>query len=376
MKIHLKFNHFLKKGVLLLGLPLLLLMSCKGEDYEREIDIVEIIRVGGITVNTDGDQLSEFMGDLVVSESLGLVYGVDLRIMKAYQLSLETGEVLFLAPKGRGPEELNIPAQITKKAENHFLIFDNGLDVIAELNDGTIQKKYPGVSEHNVWLRNFKGFYNDGFIITGIVEPGKIRAMDFENASPIALIDYKNGKIFKKGKFSPTIDNLDSDNKYPIVYFDEGMNSVFYVFRTDYTVMKYDLNTDITTVLESYSPTKFRTRTLAVQGSSEGNISAAMALGIDVSLIMGVDRIGDKLIVVWKNFNEGFYENMGDYSAGNVDYFGVMYDLPNLDNPREFTLPGRFFGTYKNKLLIEEEYGSMDLKIGFYELESTSESSP
>jgi len=359
-----------------LGLPFLLLISCRGEEFEQEIDIIEIIRVGGITVNTDGDQLSEIMGDLVVSDSLAMAYGVDMRIMKAYQLSLETGEVFYLAPKGRGPEELNMPAQITKKEENHLLIFDTGLDVVAEFNIGSILKKYPGVSEHNIWLRNFKGFYNDGFIITGIVEPDKVRVMDFENASPIAFLDYKNGKMLKKGEFSPTIDNLDSDNKYPIVYFDEGKKSIFYVFRTDYSVLKYNLDSDTTKVLSSYSPTKFRTRRLAVQGSTEGNISAAMALGVDVSLVMGIDRIRDNLIVVWKNFNQGFYENMGDYSAGNVDYFGVMYDLPDLDNPREFTLPGRFFGTYKNKLLIDEEYGSMDLKIGFYEFDHSSGSSP
>lgn len=356
-------------------LPLIFLISCRGEEFEQEIDIVEIVRVGGITVNTDGDQLSEIMGDLVVSDSLAMVYGVDMRIMKAYQLSLETGEVLYLAPKGRGPEELNMPAQITKKAENHLLIFDTGLDVIAEYKNGSIISKYPAFSNHNVWVRNYNGFYHSGRIITAIEDYTKVRNMDFENAKPLALLNISKGELVKKGEFSPTVDRLDADDKYPVIYFDEEMNVIFYVFRTDYTIMSYHIDDDITSVINSYRPTDLRIRSVEVQGSTSGNIDAAMQLGLDRSRALGINRMYDKLLVVWKNFNQGFYENMGDYSAGNVDYFGVMYDLPNLDNPREFTLPGRFFGTYKNKLLIEEEYGSMDLKIGFYEFDHTSRQS-
>jgi len=355
-----------------LALPLLLLLSfCTRQEIDQEVSIIEITRVGGVTVNQEGDQLSEIMGDLVVSDSLEMVYGVDLRVMKAYQLSLETGDVMYLAPEGRGPAELNVPIQITKKAEDILLIFDNGLDVIAEYYDGFIQKKYPGLSEHKVWVRNLKGFYHEGNIISGIVEPVKVRNMDFENARPLAFLNYKSGNMIRKGDFSPTVDNLDSDNKYPVIYFDEELNRVFYVFLNDYTVMAYDLDKDTTTALDSFRPTEFRTKSLAVQGSTMGNISAAMALGLDVTFVQGIDRVGDHLIVVWFNYKEGFYENMGDFSDGNVDYFGVIYDLPNMENPLEFTLPGRFFGVYKNKLLIEEEYGSMDLKIGFYELDLT-----
>ncbi|MCC5940625.1 MAG: hypothetical protein JJU37_03720 [Balneolaceae bacterium] len=353
----------------------MILSSCTGGDIDSEINLVEIARIGGITIGEEGEQLSEIMQGLHVSDDLGIAYGVDLRIRRAYKMSLTTGEVKFLAPEGRGPGELAGPAQIIKKNNSELYIYDNNLNVIAEYKNGSIMNKYPAFSDHNVWVRNYNGFYHNGSIITAIDDYTNVRNMDFQNARPLAFLDFSKGKLVKKGEFSPTVDRLDADDKYPVIYFDEEMNTIFYVFRTDYTIMGYHIDDDKTTVMNSYRPRDLRIRSVEVQGSTSGNIDAAMQLGLDRSRVLGINRLNDQLLVVWKNFNEGFYDNMGDYSAGNVDYFGVMYDLPNLDNPREFTLPGRFFGTYKNKLLIEEEYGSMDLKIGFYELEHTGESS-
>lgn len=377
MKICQKTIHFSKTGVLLLALPLLLLLiSCTRSDYEQEISFIDVKRVGGITVDQDREKLSGIMEGLQVSDELGIAYGVDLRIMRAYQLSLITGEVQFLAPEGRGPGELFQPVQIVMKNENELFIFDTGLDMIAEYNNGLIINKYPAFSEHNVWVRNYNGFYHNGNIITAIDDYTNVRNMDFENAKPLAFLDLRNGELTKKGEFSPTIDKIDTDEKYPAIYFDEELKTVFYVFNTDYTLMGYHIDEDKTTVKSSYRPKDARIRSIAIQGSTAGNIDAAKALGLDRSRVIGINRSGDHLVVVWQNFNEGFYDNMGDYSAGNVDYFGVIYDLPNLGNPREFTLPGRFFGTYNNKLIIEEEYGSMDLKIGFYEFDFTSSPSP
>ncbi len=359
-----------------MALPLILLMiSCTGENYEQEISFIDIERVGGITVDQDREKLSGIMEGLQVSDELGIAYGVDLRIMRAYQLSLITGEVQFLAPEGRGPGELFQPVQIVMKNENELFIFDTGLDMIAEYNNGLIINKYPAYSEHNVWVRNYNGFYHNGNIITAIDDYPKVRNMDFENAKPLAFLDFRKGELTKKGEFSPTIDKIDTDEKYPAIYFDEELNTVFYVFNTDYTLMGYHIDEDKTSVMSRYRPTEARIRSIAIQGSTAGNIDAAKALGLDRTIVLGVDRIGDHLVVVWHNYNEGFYDNMGDYSAGNVDYFGVIYDLPDLENPREFSLPGRFFGTYKNKLIIEEEYGSMDLKIGFYEFDFSSDPS-
>ncbi|TVR13303.1 MAG: hypothetical protein EA391_14360 [Balneolaceae bacterium] len=376
MKIHLKFNHFLKKGVLLLGLPLLLLMSCKGEDYEQETGFIDVKRVGGVTVDQDSEMLAMLFPGLQVSDELDIAYGVDLRSERAYQLSLITGDVQFLAPQGRGPGELARPAQIYMKDDTHLFIYDSNMNTIAEYNNGSILNKYPAYSQHNVWVRGYTGYYHNGTIIIGIDDYTNVQNMDFDNVKPIAFLDFSNEQLTKKGEFSPTVDQIDADEKFPVIHFDENLRTVFYVFSTDYTVMGYHIDENNTMIKSSYKPTDVRIRSVEIRGSTFGDIEAAKALGLDRSKVIGIDRIGDQLVVIWQNFNEGFYDNMGDYSAGNVDYFGVMYDLPNLENPREFTLPGRFFGTYKNKLLIEEEYGSMDLKIGFYELKHTGESSP
>jgi hypothetical protein len=359
-----------KKGVLILVLPLcLLFISCNQPDTvkSQEVKTIEVKRTGGVTVDPGGDQLAEFFEGMAVSDSLDMAYGVDLRVRKAFQLSLETGEARYLAPEGRGPKELSNPVLLTMKNENEFLIYDVALDQVAEYRDGEIVNKYPGFTSYGVWIRNFNGFYYNGFIITGVVDPEKVRAMDFDNAKPLAFLDFKNENLEKKGDFSPTIDRLDSDSKYPVIYYDSEYNTIFYLFINDHTLMAYDLEQDEATALVSYKPKPFRTKTISVQGSTAGNMNAAMELGLNISTASEIDRIGDQLVVVWKNLNEGYYTNMGDLSSGSVDYFGVLYDLPDLTNPREFTLPGKFHGVYKNKLIITDNYGAEELQLSFYE---------
>jgi len=361
---------FSYKATFITALPLcFLLISCNQPDTDnrQKVKTIEVERTGGITVDPGGDQLAEFFEGMAVSDSLDMAYGVDLRIGKAYQLSLETGEVAYLAPEGRGPEELSNPVLLTMKDENELLIYEVGLDQVAEYRDGRIVNKYPGFTSYNVWTRNFYGFYNDGYIITGIVDPEKVKSMDFETAHPLAFLDYKNENLKKRGAFSPTIDKLDSNNKYPVVYYDKEYNTVFYVFINDYTVMAYDLNRDDLAALAGYKHKMYRTKTISVQGSTAGNMNAATEAGLDVSIASEIDRINNQLMIVWDNINEGYYENLGDLSSGNVDYFGVMYDLPDLTNPREFTLPGKFHGVYKNKLLVTDNYGSEEPQLSFYE---------
>lgn len=359
-----------KKGVLISVLPLcLLLFSCSqaDKDSQQERTTIEVERTGGVTVDPGGDQLAEFFEGMAISDSLDMAYGVDLRVRKAFQLSLETGEARYLAPEGKGPKELSNPVLLTMKNENEFLIYDVALDQVAEYRDGEIVNKYPGFASYDVWIRNFNGFYNNGFIITGVVDPEKVRAMDFDNAKPLAFLDFKNENLEQKGKFSPTIDKLDSDSKYPVVYYDSEYNTVFYLFINDHTVMAYDLEQDKTTALVGYKPKPFRTKTISVQGSTAGNMNAAMELGLNISTALEIDRVANQLVIVWANLNEGYYENMGDLSSGSVDYFGVLYDLPDLTNPREFTLPGKFHGVYKNKMLITDNYGAEELQLSFYE---------
>lgn len=359
-----------KKGVLLSVLPLcLLLFSCSQpeRDTRQKVKTIEVQRTGGVTVDPEGDQLAEFFDGMVISDSLDMAYGVDLRIWKAYQFSLKTGVAAYLAPEGKGPNELLRPHLFTKKRENEFLIYDVGLDQVADYKDGEILTKYPGFTSKNVWTRNHIGFYYDGFIITGVVDPEKVRAMDFDNAKPLAFLNYKNGKLEKKGVFSPTVDRLDSDHKFPVVYYDEEYNTVFYLFITDHTIMAYNLQNEAVTAPAAHKPALFRTKSSPIQTNSQRSVDTAMQNGLSVSLAIGIDRVGDQLVVVWQNFNEGFYENMGDQSSGNIDYFGVLYDLPDLTNPREFALPGKFHGVYKNKLLITDNYGAEELQLSFYE---------
>jgi hypothetical protein len=359
-----------KKGVLISVLPLcLLIISCSqpATDSQQEKTTIDVERTGGVTVDPSGDQLAEFFEGMAVSDSLEMAYGVDLRIGRAYQISLETGEATYLAPEGKGPEELSNPVMLTKKDESEFLIYDVSLDQVAEYREGRIVNKYPGFASYNVWIRNFNGFYHDGYIITGIVDPEKVKSMDFETAKPLAFLDYKAENLEKRGEFSPTLDNLDSDSKYPVVYYDKEYNTVFYVFINDYTVMAYDINKNEVAALAGYKHKMYRTKTISVQGSTAGDVNAAMELGLNISTASEIDRIGDQLVVVWKNLNEGYYTNMGDLSSGSVDYFGVLYDLPDLTNPREFTLPGKFHGVYKNKLIITDNYGAEELQLSFYE---------
>ena len=361
-----------KKGVLISVLPLcLLLFSCSqaGKDNRQGVKTIEVERTGGVTVDPEGDQLAEFFEGMAISDSLDMAYGVDLRVRKAFQLSLETGEARYLAPDGRGPKELSNPVLLTMKNENEFLIYDVALDQVAEYRDGEIVNKYPGFTSYGVWIRNFNGFYYNGFIITGVVDPEKVRAMDFDNAKPLAFLDFKNENLEKKGDFSPTIDRLDSDSKYPVIYYDSEYNTIFYLFINDHTLMAYDLEQDEASALVSYKPKPFRTKTISVQGSTAGNMNAAMELGLNISTALEIDRIGNQLVVVWKNNNEEYYEDASDVGSGNMymDFYGVLYDLPDLTNPREFTLPGKFHGVYKNKMLITDNYGAEELQLSFYE---------
>ena len=112
--------------------------------------------------------------------------------------------------------------------------------------------------------------------------------------------------------------------------------------------MAYDLDRDETTVLAGYKPKEYRTKTISVKGSNAGNMNAAMELGLDVSTALEIDRVANQLVIVWANLNEGYYENMGNLSSGSVDYFGVLYDLPDFTNRLE--LPFRENSTVRIKI--------------------------
>ena len=157
-----KRGNISRKEILLAALPFLFLFcSCndRKEQYTDSAEFPEIKKTGEIDVSFDSEPLAEVLEGLVVSDELDVAYGVDLRLMRAYELSLLNGEVRYLAPVGKGPGELFNPVQIIKKSKNELLIFDTGVDAIAEYKDGSIMKKYTGFSEHGVWVRNLNGYY-------------------------------------------------------------------------------------------------------------------------------------------------------------------------------------------------------------------------
>lgn len=345
----------------------LIFISCNRYDELQKVDQTEIKKISSIKVNDSIDQISEILGGLQISDSSDIAYGVDLKIGRAYKLSLTSGNVTYLASKGRGPGELFQPSQIILRNKDELYIYDHALDKIAKYKNEKIEKKFAAYADHNVWSRNFYGYYINEKLLTAIEDPATVRNMDFKNAKPLAFVDFKNNSIQKKGSFSPTIDKLDPDEKYPVIYHPSNSNKVYYVFKTDYSVLEYDIDQDKTSVLSSYQPSDFRVRSRKSVRSTSGDIEAAKSLGLDRSIVIGVNKVNDQLFVVWQNLKDSFYENRGDFSSKNVDYFGVLYDLPDLKNPREFSLPGRFFGVYKNKLLVEENFGAQNIEVGFYE---------
>jgi hypothetical protein len=334
-----------------------------GSETDRQVTVE---RVGGLElVRPDMSGLGEFMGELVVKEEEGMAYGIDLRSRTAYRFSLTTGEVEILAPQGRGPGELSMPAQIINDLDGGIMIYDNPQDHIVAFDSGTIVFESAAYASHDVSARGYAAYAWEGSIISAIKDP-EVYAGNYDEVQPLAIFDYRKGELEKAGRFSSTADRLDSDSKYPILFVDQDNGKVLYLMRTDYTLLSYDMNSGLTTEVAGYKPPTFRDRTVEAEPGRAGSIAAAMALGTNRSYAIGLYRIDDRVMIVWQNFNEGFYENLGDYSAGSVDYFGVLYDLPGYDNPVEFRLPGRLLGVFRDQLLIEEDYGAPELKIGFY----------
>ncbi len=355
-------------NILLIVFCSIIVQACAKEDKAKSGTIVQLGKASELDINVTDNALGEFLGEIVVDEENGYLYGVDLRARTAYRIALETGEATSLAPEGRGPHELSMPVQIAI-GENGIKIYDNSQNVIA-LHDGeAVVGKFPAYGEHGIWPRGYAAYEWQGELITAIEDHEHVRAMEFDEASPLAFLNYRDGELWKAGRFPSTIDEIDTENKYSLIYLDEEEGKVYYMLRTDYTLMKYDLYSEETNEVAGYRHEKYRERKQSRQSGQNGSVQAAMALGTSMSQVIGINRIGDKIIVVWQNYNEGFYENQGDDSPGNVDYFGVGYDLSEPGDVVEFELPGRFLGVYDNQLMIEENMGAAELVIGFYDFE-------
>lgn len=355
-------------NILLIVFCSIIVQACTKEDRAKNGTIVQLKKTSELDINVTDNALGEFLGENLVDEENGYLYGVDLRARTAYRISLETGEATSLAPEGRGPQELSMPVQIAI-GENRIKIYDNSQNVIALYNGKSILDKFPAYGEHSVWVRGYAGYVWGEKLITSIEDPETVRELNFDEASPIGVFNYQENELKKVARFSPTVDKLDAEYKYPIIWFDSEEDVILYMLRTDHTLMEYDLATGEAKVIDGHKHPKYRVRSKAVSPGGSSSISAAMELGTSMSQVIGINRVENRIIVIWQNLNEGYYESQGDDSSGNVDYFGVGYDLTEPGKVVEFELPGRFLGVYDHQLMIEENMGAAELVIGFYEFE-------
>lgn len=342
----------------------LFIYSCN-QNSPVNIKEVELERVGGVVVNSKYDQPELIMEGLRVDNNEGIAYGIDVKHRLPFKFSLTTGDFYFLGEKGRGAKELAQPSLMAIE-NGEIFVYDTILDMIAYLENDEVINKIGGYSRHGVWLRGLYGFYWKNNLITSIKEPEKINTLDFDQASPIAMLNLSDGTLTKIGHFSPTLDELDTLQKYPLLTLDRDAGRVYYVFRSDYSVMQLDLDTKDSNVATSYKPSKMRTRTIPFDHENAYHFSLHFSkqLNEDRTQLVGIDLLKDHLVVVHQNMQAEFLDNRDPQF---LDYFGVVYDLPDLANPREFTLQGKFLGTWNNRLLIEENDDVMEYTIGFYE---------
>lgn len=162
-------NLFYAKGVLLL-VSLFSIHGC-AEEGEVTREYSEIARTGGIVVNSEADQPQSIWGNLSVVDEAGMAFGIDFRKRLPFKLALETGRFYHLSSPGAGPQELRMPSQISVKNDSIYYVYDTALDAIARFKNDQITEKLPGYLEHNVWVRNPKGFVSGNTLITSIKEP-------------------------------------------------------------------------------------------------------------------------------------------------------------------------------------------------------------
>jgi len=348
------------------------LLSCN-EHEDQTVNHADLVRTGGVIIDTDGDQPENIMEGIQVSEESGMAYGIDYRRQLPYKLSLKDGTFNFLSESGRGPEELSLPNQLFLDKENELRIFvyDGAQDKVAFFESDEITEKTEGFLEENIWNRGTYGMYWNGHLISSMKEPERINALDFDNARPIVLMSIDDQSFKRVGEFSPTLDNMDSSQKYPYVALNQDEGHIYYVFRTDYTILRYNLKDGSNSVAADYRPEEMRKRTIPFDHDNAYHFTAQFSreFNLDLTRVAGIEIIGDQLVVVWRNANQSYYDNPV-YTAENYDNFGVVYNLPDLTNPREFSLPGKLLGSWGDRLLVEENEDVMEYTIGFYEFDN------
>jgi hypothetical protein len=344
-------------------------LACDGPVVQEEhSQIWNATKEREIVIVDESNQLNLIWQGLQTDEVNGIAYGIDFRTNLAFGFSLEDGKLKYIGSKGRGPEEMLQPVQITLSDYKNMYIYDSSLDLISHAVDFEIIDKRPGFLRHDVWLRHTYGYYYEGKIYTSIEDPSSIQSRNFNEAKPIAALDLESGSLTKHGAVSPTIYKGDSFDKYPVLAFDPREHYLYYVFFDDYSVMRYCLRGDTTSVVGSFVPGSFRIRSMDVDFNRSESYSREFSnrLMLNRSELIGLVVVDDMLIVIWQNVTQAYISNR---NPQNLHFFGVIYSLNDYQVLGEITLPGKLLGTYDGMLLIEEDDDPMNYTIGFYSVQ-------
>lgn len=334
-------------------------------DTDSRKETVTLLLEEVIHLTGDAYQLTSIDEGLRTIDSSGAAYGIDFRSGRVYKISLDDGSVRFLTTKGRGPLEMDTPSQISIKSSNEFYVYDTSLDLISRFVDDHIVEKFPGWLRNNVWLRHTYGFYWNYHLVTAIEEPEAINSMNFDEARPIAMMNLDDYSVTLHGEMSPTIDKIDSANKNPIIALDAKREHVYYAFSSDYTIMRYCLNSGATEVASSFKHPEMRERSIEINSNQPPNWTTARTYGLDSSTHFFLEVLDDenKLISIWQNATEAFYETR---DPAHYEYFGLVYDLHDLSNPRPLEINGMPLSIFNNRLLILDFTEDLEFVIGVY----------
>lgn len=322
-----------------------------------------------ITINNEKDQLQSIMGGLQPDTISKRLYGIDLRAFRPFYIDLETSSANYLVERGAGPNELMRPIQVTVKNENEIFIYDNGLAQIAHFENDEIIGKSVGYFKEGLTERDVYGKYWNNHILATIVNPVVINNHEFDKIEPVVKYNLHDSSMMTIGQYSPTADRMDHVYKWAHITVDKKRDVLYYVYHTDYTIMGHNLSTGEDFVASALKPEKFRVRTIPSEvRDTPVNRNEMIRRGLDRTHVQGIDIIDDKLVVVWGNGLEEYFQSRSSRTAENMEIFGIVYDLPDFNRAQTFSLDKVFIGVYDRFILLEANDDILEYTIDFYEI--------
>lgn len=366
-------NIISKPGYILLAF----LIGCTHQS-ENKIDylliIPEVVEVGhlvykkSVTINNEVVQLQSTAGRLQSDTLSKRLYGIDIRAFRPFYVDLETSSSHYLVKRGAGPNELMRPLQITVKNEHEIFIYDNGLAQIAHFENDEIIRKTVGYLKNNLSERDLYGKYWNNHILATIENPSVVNSLEFDKIEPIVKYNLDDASMNTIGMYSPTADRMDHVYKWVHIALDKKRDMLYYVYHTDYTIMGYNLNTGENFVASTLKPEKFRVRSMPSEvRDTPVSREEMIKRGLDRTHVQGIDIFDDKLIVVWGNGLEDYYQSRSLRTADNMEIFGLVYDLPDLNRAHTISMNQIFIGMYGRYILLEANDDIVEYTIDFYE---------